>query len=326
MRADRLLSIMLLLQVYRRVTAGELAKRLEVSERTIYRDVEALSTAGIPVIAERGTGGGLTLLDSYRVSLNGLKPPEIQTLFLGKPSRLLADLGLEDAAENALLKLLAALPSVYRNDAEFIRQRIYIDSARWHQNPEDLTWLPALQAALWQDRKVVIQYQRGDEESVERRVDPLGLVSKGVLWYLIAGVGEDVRTYRVSRIQNVTITDEPCSRPADFDLAAFWQQSSVEFVQNLPRFPVTVRALPDGLTQLLRASWSKIERVDPPDADGWQGVEMVFDAEEVALYALAGTGATVEIIAPESLRAKLIEHVQRVVALYQPSLTSQSSA
>src|SRR5688572_12794343 len=131
MRADRLLSIMLLLQVYRRVTAGELAKRLEVSERTIYRDVEALSTAGIPVVAERGTGGGLTLLESYRVSLNGLKPAEIQTLFLGKPSRLLADLGLEDAAENALLKLLAALPSVYRQDADFIRQRIYIDSARW---------------------------------------------------------------------------------------------------------------------------------------------------------------------------------------------------
>lgn len=317
MRADRLLSIMLLLQVYRRVTAGELAKRLEVSERTIYRDVEALSTAGIPVIAERGTGGGLTLLDSYRVSLNGLKPPEIQTLFLGKPSRLLADLGLEDAAENALLKLLAALPSVYRHDAEFIRQRIYIDSARWHQPDETLTWLPALQAALWQDRKVLLKYERGDCETVERLVDPLGLVSKGVLWYLIAAVAGEIRTYRVSRVQEVLIQADPCVRPAGFDLAAFWEQSSVEFVQNLPRFRVLVRALPDGVTALRSARWSRIERIDPPDASGWQCVEMNFDIEEVALYALAGTGAAVQVIEPDSLREKLIQHAQQIVALYQ---------
>jgi predicted DNA-binding transcriptional regulator YafY len=279
--------------------------------------VEALSTAGIPVVAERGTGGGLTLLESYRVSLNGLKPAEIQTLFLGKPSRLLADLGLESAAENALLKLLAALPSVYRQDADFIRQRIYIDSARWHQQDENLTWLPALQAALWQDRKVAIKYERGECETVERLVDPLGLVSKGVLWYLIAAVEGDIRTYRVSRIQDVTIMAERVVRPENFDLAAFWQQSSVEFVQNLPRFPVLLRATLEGVSQLRNARWSRIERVDPPDETGWQCIAMVFDIEDVALYALAGTGATVQVIEPESLREKLIQHAQQIVALYQ---------
>ena len=153
MRADRLLSILLLLQVHQRMTTRDLAKRLEVSERTIHRDMEALSTAGIPVAAERGTDGGWFLLEEYRTNLTGLNEAEIQALFV-KPSRLLADLGLGKASEAAFIKLLAALPSMYRRDAEYIRQRIHVDMSGWRRSEEAIPCLPTLQEAIWQERKV----------------------------------------------------------------------------------------------------------------------------------------------------------------------------
>src|SRR5215469_12044094 len=178
MRADRLLSILLLLQVHRRITAGELARRLEVSERTIHRDMEALGIAGIPVVAERGIGGGWSLMEEYRTNLTGLNKAEIQALFLAGPSRLLADLGLEKASDAALIKLLAALPSTNRNDAEYVRQRIHFDVTGWHRADDGVPFLPALQQAIWRERKVLLTYQRGgDCGSVERLADPLGLVA-----------------------------------------------------------------------------------------------------------------------------------------------------
>src|SRR5215210_9043402 len=148
MRADRLLSIVLLLQAHHHLTSRELAGRLEVSERTIHRDMEALSFAGIPVVAERGTGGGWSLLGEYRTSLTGLNEAEIQSLFVTKPARLLADLNLEKAAEGALLKLLAALPSVYRRGAEYARQRIYVDVTGWQRTDEAVPLLHVLQDAI----------------------------------------------------------------------------------------------------------------------------------------------------------------------------------
>src|SRR5215831_19484567 len=186
MRADRLLSILLLLQVHRRITAGELARRLEVSERTIHRDMEALSTAGISVVADRGVGGGWSLLDEYRTNLTGLNRAEIRALFLGGPGRLLADLGLEKASDAALIKLLAALPSANRSDAEYIRQRIHIDISGWHRPDESIPFLPVLQEAIWRDRKLAMTYGRGGGcDPVDRLVDPLGLVAKGSVWYLV---------------------------------------------------------------------------------------------------------------------------------------------
>jgi len=186
MRADRLLSILLLLQVHRRVTARELAKRLEVSERTIHRDMEALSAAGVPVVAERGTGGGWGLLEAYQTNLTGLNEVEIQALFLTRPARLLDDLGLHQASEAALIKLLAALPSLSRRNAEYVRNRIHIDATRWSNQEEAIPYLPTLQDAIWQERKLHITYRRGDDACVERLVDPLGVVPRGVCgtWWL----------------------------------------------------------------------------------------------------------------------------------------------
>jgi predicted DNA-binding transcriptional regulator YafY len=198
--------------------------------------MEALSTAGIPVVAERGTGGGWSLLGKYRTNLTGLNEAEIQSLFVIKPSRLLADLNLEKAAEGALLKLLAALPSIYRRGAEHARQRIYVDVAGWNRPEEAVPLLHMLQEAIWQERKVRIIYQRGECDAVERLVDPLGLVAKGSVWYFVAGVEGDVRSYRVSRVQSVKLTDTPCVRPPDFDLASFWEQSAIQFRAHLPRY------------------------------------------------------------------------------------------
>src|SRR5215472_402778 len=223
MRADRLLSILLLLQTHQRLTGRDLAKRLEVSERTIHRDMEALGMAGVPVVAERGTGGGWSLLEGYRTNLTGLTGTEMQALLLAKPSRLLADLGLRQAADAALLKLLAAMPAITRHAAEYARQRLHVDGAGWHEAAEAVPYLLPIQEAIWQERKLRLTYQRGDGTTVERLTDPLGLVAKSGVWYLVAAVDGELRSYRVSRVQSAQATEESFARPPTFDLAAYWQ-------------------------------------------------------------------------------------------------------
>lgn len=317
MRADRLLSIMLTLQVNQRVTARELAERLEVSERTIYRDMDALSGAGIPVVAERGLGGGWELLEDYQTNLTGLNLTEVQALFLNQPAHVLADLGLDKAADAAVLKLLASLPAMQRRNAEYIRQRIHIDVTGWHQTKEDLSALPTLQEALWQERKLRLVYQRGAGENVERVVDPLGLVAKGNVWYLVAAVEGKPRAYRVSRVQEASVTGEQAVRPPDFDLAAYWTQSSAEFVANLPRYPVTARLDPAILPWLRAiARFARIEPLGPPEADGWQKVSMQFDVIEEACVYLLGCGPQIKVLEPPELREMVIRQAQAVVAFY----------
>jgi predicted DNA-binding transcriptional regulator YafY len=317
MRADRLLSILLLLQVHRRIKAGDLARRLEVSERTIYRDMEALSMAGVPVIAERGPEGGWSLLEPYETNLTGLNGVEIQSLFLPKPSRILADLGLEQAYDAALTKLLASLPSLQRHDAEFFRQRIYIESSSWRRPDETLDAFPLLQQALWQERRILMDYVRSDGAAVERLVDPLGLVAKGNVWYLIAAVDGELRTYRVSRIQAVEITDVPCTRPADFDLAVYWQKSSAAFVAALPQFPVRCRVDPAAVPRLRTYGWYvRIERIHPPDEDGWVRIDFLFEIEEDARAYILGFGSQIEVLDPPALREAIITLAKETVALY----------
>jgi predicted DNA-binding transcriptional regulator YafY len=317
MRADRLLSILLLLQMRQRMTARELAERLEVSERTIHRDMEALSTAGVPVMAERGTGGGWMLMEGYRTNLTGLNEAEIQSLFVTKPSRLLADLRLDKASEAALIKLLAALPSTSRRDAEYARQRIHIDVSGWHRAEETVPSLRTLQEAIWQERKLRFTYQRGEECAAERLVDPLGLVAKGSVWYLVAAVEGAIRSYRVSRVTDARVLDEPCARPADFDLAAYWEQSAAEFETQLPRYHARVRVAPAILPRLRYAGrFARIERVEPPDDDGWSRVALRFDVEEMACEYVLSFGAQIEVLEPLVLREKVIRMAESVIEFY----------
>ncbi|MDX1523846.1 MAG: YafY family protein [Anaerolineae bacterium] len=318
MRSARLLSILLLLQVHRRLTAGELAKRLEVSERTIYRDMEALSAAGVPVFAERGSSGGWSLLEEYRTHLTGLSETEVQPLFLTQPARLLADLGWDQPAEGALIKLLAALPAgVQRREAEFVRQRIHIDVTGWHGSTENAAFLPTLQEAIWHECKLKLTYQRGDETVVKRVVDPLGLVAKGSVWYLVAAVEGKARTYRVSRIQQVEIMNEPCLRPPDFDLAAYWDESKAHFVAALPRYEAILRAAPDIVPRLRYTGWfARLEHIEPPDEDGWCRVTIRFDTIDEASGYVLGFGPQIEIVEPPELRERVIELAQAIIAHY----------
>jgi predicted DNA-binding transcriptional regulator YafY len=315
MRADRLLSILSHLQVQRRITARELAGRLEVSERTIHRDMEALGAAGIPVMAERGLGGGWSLLESYQTNLTSLNAAEIQSLFLTKPALPLADLGLAQAADGALVKLLAALPAMQRRSAEYIRQRIHIDTGGWHRSEEAVPLLPALQEAIWQERQLALTYGREDG-AVERLVDPLGLVAKGSIWYLVAGVAGAIRTYRVSRIQAARVTATPCARPADFDLAAHWQQAAAAFIAQLPQYPTVLRVAPSALPRLRVARYARLGVAGPPDAEGWVRIDVQFETPHEAGEYVLGLGAQVEVLEPPELREAVIRQAAAVVAFY----------
>ncbi len=320
MRADRLISILLLLQIHPRITARALAERLEVSERTILRDMEALSIAGVPVFAERGTGGGWSLTENYRTNLTGLNDTEVQALFLTRPARLLADLGLAKAAGGAQIKLLAALPAASRRNAENVSQRIYVDVSGWKRADEAVPWLPVIQEAVWQERKLRITYQRGgggDECGVERIVEPLGLVAKGSVWYLLAAIDGGIRNYRIARVQAAEMLDEGFVRPPDFDLAATWRQSNVEFKAKFPRYPVTVRVQPDALWRLqFNGRFSTVEHMGEPEADGWITVRMNYQVAENACENLIGLGAQVEIVEPAELREMVVELARSVVAFY----------
>jgi predicted DNA-binding transcriptional regulator YafY len=298
MRADRLLSILLLLQVHRSLTARELATRLEVSERTIYRDMEALGAAGVPVLGERGTGGGWRMLEAYRTNLTGLNQAEIQTLFLAKPARLLSDLGLHQASEAAFIKLLAALPALSRRAAEDARQRLYVDAAGWQETREVVAALPTLQEAIWQERKVRYVYRLGNGGVVERVADPLGLVAKGRVWYLVAAIAGELRSYRVSRIQEISQLEEPCVRPPGFDLAAYWEQAATEFKANLPRFPAVVRVSPPLYARLRRERSLRVEQAEEPEADGWVRLSVLFEEEHEACEHILRFGAEIEVLEP----------------------------
>ncbi|MGH9754416.1 MAG: helix-turn-helix transcriptional regulator [Blastocatellia bacterium] len=318
MRADRLLSIMLLLQTYRRMTAHDLADRLEVSERTIHRDMESLSVAGVPVVAERGAGGGWSLLGEYRTNLTGLNEAEIQALFLARSPRLLDDLGLGKAAEAAFIKLFATVPPATRHDAESASQRIYVDVTGWNRSEESVPLLPLLQEAVWRNRVVRFKYQRGDDCEVERVAGPLGLVAKGSVWYLVAAVDGDIRNYRVSRVVDAEVTDQTFVRPEAFDLVAHWRQSAVEFKSRFPRYLVAARVHPEAVNRLyIIGRFSRVEHVDPPDEDGWRRVSICFQFEDDACECLLGFGDQVEVIEPQELRQKIRDRAERVVEFYR---------
>ena len=266
MRADRLLSLLLMLQIEGKLKAKELARRLEVSPRTVYRDLDALTAAGVPVYAEPGPTGGVALLDGYRTQLTGLSGAELQTLFFGKPQALLQDLGLSTVAEAALLKVLASLPAPSQERASSARQHLYIDTTGWAKSPDAVPLLPQLYEAVWQERRVWLRYARS-HKTVTRLVNPLGLVARGSVWYLVAAVEGEVRTYRVSRVEELELTEEPCVRPEGFDLAAHWEASKRTFKDNLPRYPARVRAAP-GLVERMRTSgrYARVLSVEPCDS------------------------------------------------------------
>jgi predicted DNA-binding transcriptional regulator YafY len=309
MRADRLLSALLLLQAHGRLTGRALAARLEVSARTVHRDMEALSAAGVPVFALRGARGGWQLDEGWRTRVPGLDEAELRALLMAQP-RVLGDARLVRAAERALDKLLAALPASLREQAASMRQRLHVDTTGWSGVPEDLSMLAIAQDAVAHDRKLAFRYlgagREPPVERVDRVVDPLGLVAKGGTWYLVARKPEGYRTYRVSRIEEARLLDEPCERPADFDLAAYWKASIEELQKGWTRYEAVLRVEPRAAESLKR--WRAAESVEPgakAPADGWVTLRVGFDDEDQACFVALGHGARAEVISPPSLRKRV---------------------
>jgi predicted DNA-binding transcriptional regulator YafY len=323
-RGDRLLSILLQLQAGGRLTARELADRLEVSERTIHRDVEALSAAGVPVYAERGRGGGIALLEEFRTDLTGLTSDEARALFSFGGPQVAGQLGLGPNLETALRKLLAALPAAQRVGAQRARERLLVDTSPWLRGAGELPHLAPLQDAVWADRRVRLRYRRGEGTPVERVVDPLGLVAKAGTWYLLgetagAETSRQTRVYRVSRIEEVTDTGESFTRPPGFDLARAWAAAQTSFEARAPGYPTIVRVAPDHVGLFLRVSGGRLQEPAtrlPPGRDGWPRFELVFPALGAARAVLLGLGPAVEVLAPEELQRELAAMARAVLLLY----------
>lgn len=319
MRSDRLLSILLLLQVHGRLSAGELAGRLEVSERTIHRDVEALGAAGVPVYAERGRHGGIALLQGYRTDVSGLTAPEARALFVFAGRGTLADLGLEGDLRSALRKLLSVLPEPHRPGAERAAGRVVVDPRGWMRGRDDLPHLATAQEAVWRDRRLRIRYRRpGAPEAVERLLDPYGLVAKAGTWYLVGADRGEARLYRVSRIEAAEVTDQPADRPAGLDLEALWEELRGRVEERGPGVLVRARVRVERVELLLRVAASQLAA--PPTRgdtrDGWTDLELRYPAEGAARASLLAFGADVEVRSPAALRAAMRESAAAVVALY----------
>ena len=316
MRAYRMLTILLLLQSRGQVTAGELAERLEVSRRTVYRDLEALASAGAPVYAERGSGGGWRMLDGGELELPSLDEAQLRALQIGGRRDLLDDLGLRGASELAWARIETALG----RDDSAIDERLLVDSPSWRERRDDLSALPVVQRAVFRGQRLQILYER-DGEPVGRTVDPLGLVVKGSIWYLVAAHDGQLRTYRISRILEATQLPEPVERPAGFRLREWWDAQQRGFVERLPRYEVQALARNRALETLTRAGWYvTIERQSEPDEDGFCELDLAFNAEYHALgWACAG-GADVIVRNPPELREQIARQAAVLLARYgQPS-------
>lgn len=308
MRGSRLLSILMTLQARGRMTAEALAAQYEVSVRTIYRDIDQLSAADVPVYADRGPGGGFQLLDGYRTKLTGLSPAEAETLFMAGLPGPAAELGLADAMATAQLKLTAALPERTRAGARRIAARFHLDPVDWFHGTEAARLLPALAKAVWDETSVDIRYRRG-QGSVGRQLKPLGLVLKAGTWYCVATVGEQTRTYRVAHILDLVPTGDHFERPRDFDLVRYWTASTRAYEIGVYRSHATLNLSPLGLERLdqfgTAVQQAARDTAHPATAGGWVEVTIPIESIDQAALDLLRLGSEVEVLKPVALRRRI---------------------
>ena len=324
MRASRLLTILLTLSVRGRVSAQELADELEVSLRTIYRDVEALGSAGVPVYATRGRGGGFQLLDGYRTRLTGMTADEADALFLAGLPGAAADLGLGSVLAATQVKLLAALPPELRERAARIRDRFYLDAPGWLLENDAPPYLATVADAVWTQRRLDVRYERANRQLGERRLDPLGLVLKAGTWYLVAAPtpadGRGPRTYRVSRVHAAAIRDEPADRPADFDLEAFWTEYQRGYEKRVYSETALVRLSPAGRELLFLVGPIAARRaraqMSAPAADGWTTTRIPIESVRHGHHALLQLGEHADVLEPAELRELIAESVRALAKRY----------
>lgn len=301
MRATRLVSLLLLLQMRGQLTALELAGHFEVSVRTIHRDVESLAAAGVPVEAVRGPAGGYRLAGGYRTKLTGLTADEAEALFVAPAPA--AELGLGGVLANARLKVLAALPAELQERAGRAGRYFHLDTRRWFRAEDTVPHLPTIAAATWQGRRLATRYR--ERRVVQRTLDPFGLVLKGGAWYLVARRSVGMRVYRVSRFASVRMREDAFERPEDFDLAEYWEEWSRSFEASVRQVEVKIRAS------------DVVRRLLPEDLRGERGVYVVrFDSLDDAFRELLKFGTDAEVIAPVELRERIAATARDVAALY----------
>jgi predicted DNA-binding transcriptional regulator YafY len=319
-RASRLVTLLLLLQTRGQLTAAELATELEVSERTIHRDVDALSASGVPIYAERGPYGGIRLVDGYRTRLTGMTAEEAEALFLAGLPGPAAELGLGTVVAAAQLKVLASLPPELRTRASRLVERFHLDAGDWFKTSHPVPHLSTLSDAVWSSTRIEIEYERGDGP-VRRILEPLGVVLKAGIWYVVARAGEQIRTYRVSRVVAAKPTDERFERPDGFDLKAYWVESAAAFERDVPRIEVVVRVHPDGLDRLRTAVGGSVvraaETLPDEDPDGWTRLRIRLDYPEEAAGVLLRAGPLVDVLSPPDVRAEVAATARAVAARYE---------
>ncbi|MFJ4189619.1 helix-turn-helix transcriptional regulator [Kitasatospora sp. NPDC089509] len=308
MRASRLVTLLLLLQNRGRMTARQLADELEVSVRTVYRDVEALAAAGIPLYGEAGHAGGYRLVDGYRTRLTGLTADEAQAAFLAALPGTAADLGLGGALATAQLKLRAALPAELREHAGRIQERFLLDAPGWYGRADETPHLAAVASAVWARRAVVLRYRRWRApEEIERRVEPYGLVLKAGRWYLVAGGASGTRTYRVDQVLELTGTDDGFAVPDGFALAAYWQAYLADFRARLHTGEALVRLSPEGARRL---------GLTAPER-GWTEAQVPIESIDHAHGEFLRLGAEAEVLEPAELRERIAATVRELAARYR---------
>jgi predicted DNA-binding transcriptional regulator YafY len=323
MRASRLLSILLLLQTRGRMTAEELSAELEVSVRTIYRDMDSLGAAGVPLYGDRGPEGGYRLVEGYRTRLTGLSGEEAESLFFAGMPGPAAELGLATTLAAAQLKLLAALPPELRSRAATIGERFLLDAPAWFRQAEPTPHLAAVADAVWNQQRLRIRYRRwGDgENAVERTLEPLGLVLKAGVWYVVAAVSDHARTYRVSQIRALEALPGRFERPGAFDLPGYWRGWSERFEASLLRVRAVVRLSPRAFERLLPmfgpvAARTARETAGRPDADGWREVTLPVESLEHGAMELLRLGAEAEVVEPAELRRRMRETAEALAGRY----------
>lgn len=320
MRADRLLAILMLLQTHPRLTARTLAEELEVSERTIYRDVVALSAAGIPIYTESGPGGGIALIENYHTNLTWMSPEEAQALSMLTIPAPLADLGVDKALKTALLKLAAALPHSSRVVQTQAQQRIHLDATWWFQSEAPSPYLETIKHAVWGDRLLRITYQGDFNYIGEQVVAPYGLVAKTSVWYLVYAHAGHIRTRRVSQILAADLHDETFNRPKNFDLAEFWHRWCADYEQNRSFYTVRARVSPvlvERLPALLQENRPDHLTAPPAITDtDWPTITLQFENFDAARTRLLGFGGAIEVLEPVALRRSMADYACQIHKRY----------
>jgi len=313
MRADRLVSIILLLQTRGKMTARALADELEVSRRTILRDINALSISGVPVYSEGGHGGGIALVEEYRTTLTGLNTSEVQSLFVANNDEALRDVGLGDAGERLLLKLMAALPNAHHSTAEHIRQRLMIDPTWWWHDASISPFWEEIQRAVYEDRMIQAEYENFDGEIAERTLAPYSLICKSSVWYLLAERDGELRTYRVNRFHSVRLLDESFTRRPDFDLPAYWR-AHTQSMENLPsRYHCTLRIRPERISFLQWMMPGRWELVAGAEDREWTTISLSIDSDLLAKMLVFSLPGFVEVVEPAELKEAVVAQAREVL-------------